>query len=114
MKAYTIPQQDNCANTDVFDKVIFVRKVRILKLTAKEPWFTLMYTGEKPIEFRKPSKWIQSRLYDKDGNAREYDQIEITNGYGKHRPVFIRKYEGFGTGYNNHYTFSDGSEITPA
>lgn len=88
-------------------------QVKVLKLTVKEPWFTLMAKGEKVIEFRTPSKWIKSRLYDKNGESRHYDYVSITNGYGKDRPAFLARYEGFGTGYNNEYVFSDGSRLTP-
>lgn len=99
------------------------KPIRVLRLSVKEPWFTLMVTGEKPekdMEFRKPGKWIESRLFEKSSLvsgvkdvAREYDFVEFTNGYGNHRPAALLKYEGFGTGYNNHYKYSNGAEITP-
>lgn len=63
---------------------------RTLKLNVKHRWFELMVTGQKNLEFRKPSDWIKSRLLNK-----EYDLIEIRSGYGKHRPYFIAKYKGY-------------------
>lgn len=41
-----------------------------------------------------------------------HDYVLIMNGYGCHLPCFIAKYEGFGTGYENNYTFSDGSTLS--
>ncbi len=92
----------------------WVKKNKVLVLAVTKQWFDLMVTGEKPLEFRKPTKFIKDRLFDKNGNTKHYDYILLNNGYGYHLPYFIAKYEGHGTGYNNHYIFSDGSEITPA
>ena len=66
-----------------------------LKLTLKKMPFQVMGTGEKNIEFRCPSKWIESRLFNKENNKRNYKFIEFTNGYGKSRPFFKAKYNGF-------------------
>lgn len=84
-----------------------------LTLVLKKQWFDLMVTGEKTMEYRKPSDWIKSRLYNKDGSVREYNFVKFILGYQRNAPYFICKYEGFGTGYNNTYNFSDGSQITP-
>ena len=80
-------------------------QLRVLRLTVKEPWFSLMLSGDKHMEFRNPSKWIKSRLYDKEGKPKKYDYVEIKNGYGRDRPVFLAKFDGFGTGYDGVYTF---------
>lgn len=69
--------------------------LKILKLTLSASPFEVMHTGEKQTEFRKPSRWIESRLYEKDGNFKEFDLIQFTHGYGTDRPVFIAKYLGF-------------------
>ena len=68
-----------------------------LKLTLKKIPFDVMVEGRKKLEFRKPSKWIESRLYDKKGNPRHYDFVEFRNGYGADRPYFIAEYNGFDT-----------------
>ena len=70
-------------------------KQRILHLSLKKEPFEVMVTGEKVIEFRIVSKWITSRLENKDGSPKEYDVIKFTNGYGKNRPSFVCIYEGF-------------------
>jgi hypothetical protein len=59
-----------------------------LTLALKKLPFDVMVTGEKSREYRKPSKWIKSRLY-KHGAKREYEFIKFVNGYGAHRPYFV-------------------------
>jgi hypothetical protein len=68
---------------------------KTLKLTLKAQPFELMQTYEKCNEFRKPSDWIKSRLYNKDGSMKNYDLVEFTNGYGSTRPRFTAYYCGF-------------------
>ena len=60
-----------------------------------------MVTGEKKEEFRKHSKWMYSRLYDRDWNEKEYDLIKFVNGYGKDKPYYVCKYAGFMECYMN-------------
>ena len=55
--------------------------MKILKLTLSKLPFDVTVTGEKTIEYRKPSKWILSRL-----KGKHYRKIWFTNGYGKTRP----------------------------
>lgn len=98
--------------TELFDIKTFLLQNKVLVLPVCKVWFDLMVTGEKTSEFRKPTKFIKDRLYNKDGSSKHYDYILINNGYGYHLPYFIAKYEGFGTGYNNQYTFSDGSTLS--
>ena len=66
---------------------------RILHLSLKREPFAVMITGEKVEEFRKPSKWIKSRLFDKNGCAKIYDYVKFVNGYGADKPYFICKFE---------------------
>lgn len=89
-------------------------KSNILLLTVQKRWFDLMVTSDKNMEFRKPSEWIKSRLYDSEGNARHYTHIKFINGYGGDKPYFVANFEGFGTGYDNTYRFSDGSKVIVA
>lgn len=63
---------------------------RILHLTLKKLPFDVMITGEKRIEYRGSSKWMLSRLEDKD-----YELIKFVNGYGNDKPYFFSKYEGW-------------------
>jgi hypothetical protein len=66
-----------------------------LRLTLKKAPFDVMVTGEKMEEFREPSRWIRSRLFNRDGTPRSYDFIEYTNGYGADRPRFTTNFVGF-------------------
>jgi len=82
-----------------------------LKLTLKKLPFEVMVTGEKKIEYRFPSKWIESRLFDKDNNNRYYKFIEFTNGYGKTRPYFKAIFNGFIISNNIDTIYSNGLKI---
>jgi hypothetical protein len=66
--------------------------VKTLYLNIKKQPFEVMFTGEKNREYRKPSKWIESRLFNKDGSVRNYDVVKVTLGYGNTKPHFIAKY----------------------
>jgi hypothetical protein len=77
--------------------------LRILYLTLKKPQFQVTFSGEKKSEFRRPSKWIESRLVNK-----EYDQIKFTNGYGSDKPFFICECLGWSFAKPNSHTYSNG------
>ena len=62
----------------------------ILHLTLKKQWFDLMVTGQKTIEYRRPSKWIKDRLVGK-----EYELVKFVNGYGDDKPYFLCEYKGY-------------------
>lgn len=85
--------------------------MRILHLTLKKAPFEVMYTREKPYEIRVKSKWINSRLFNKDGSKKHYDLVRYTNGYGKDKPYFIAEYKGFDNCNGINWTFSNGFHI---
>jgi hypothetical protein len=58
--------------------------MKILHLTLSKIPFDVMVTGEKTHEYRKPSKWILSRLIGK-----HYTHVKFTHGYGSDKPYFI-------------------------
>lgn len=76
-----------------------VHKVNVLPITLSALPFEVMVTGEKSLEFRKPGKndgkWIESRLYKKDGRKKLYDYVRFTHGYGRDKPYFVARYVGF-------------------
>lgn len=73
-----------------------LKKAKILHLTLKRPPFDVMKTGEKPIEFRKPTEWLLSRLYNlKNNKVKEYDFICFKNGYNMDSEFFYTIYSGF-------------------
>jgi len=82
--------------------------MKILKLTLSKLPFEVMKTGEKQIEYRKPSEWIKSRLIGKN-----YDSVEFVNGYGKDKPRFTTKFLGFDVANESeNLTFSNGLSFT--
>lgn len=70
--------------------------MKTLHLTVTAQPFEVMVTGEKYLEFRKPTQWIKQRMYHKDGTPKTYDVVKITNGYNRDRPNFIAKFICFG------------------
>ena len=88
-------------------------KLKILHLSLKKEPFEVMVTGEKNQEFRKPTKWILSRLYNKDGTPKHYDVVKFTNGYGKDKPQFVCEYKGLEelSGNVGIYKYSNGFEV---
>ena len=92
--------------------------MKILKLTLRKIWFDMIASGEKTEEYREIKKfWLQrfTETYPgppemvcvmKDGTRfefdfiSEFDQVEFTNGYGKHRPKITLECKGIhiGTG----------------
>ena len=65
-------------------------KMKILYLTLHKKAFEAVLSGGKQKEYRKPSKWILSRLKGKG-----YDRIRFTNGYGRNRPFIEVSYRGW-------------------
>lgn len=101
--------RNNVGKKLTFESVAAFRKCfKVLFLSLQHEPFNVMVTGEKDFECREPTKFIIDRLMDKLGNAKEYDYVLFTNGYGYHLPWFICEFEGFGTGYDNSYKFSTG------
>jgi hypothetical protein len=103
-----------------------MEKEQVLRLTLsgtthKGPGpYQVMESGEKKEGFRRPSPWLLSRLYKRDGpkdalgkrtlgSLRRYDRIEFTNGYHPASPRFSTVYGGFRivTGPEEH-TYSNG------
>ena len=86
----------------------------VLRLTLHKAAFDVMVTGEKTYEYRKPSKWIMSRLVDKKTGAfNHYDLVEFVNGYGSDKPMFwaefLRAEKMIGEPYRLMY--SNGLEV---
>ena len=83
-----------------------------LKLTLSKAPFEVMVTGEKQIEYRRVSKWIESRLFDKKQVLRPYEYVEFTNGYGADKPWFRVKFNGLVISDTIDVTFSNGLRVT--
>jgi hypothetical protein len=70
-----------------------------------------MVTGEKNFEYRDITKWINSRLFNKDNTTKHYDYVKFTLGYGADKPFFICGYKGFKKVVNVHKIYSTGFEV---
>lgn len=87
--------------------------MKTLNLTLSKKPFEVMASGEKLIEFRKPSKWIQSRLLTKEELRKDYDVVKFVNGYGKDKPFFTALFLGFDTAREDSVqTYSNGLKVT--
>lgn len=61
--------------------------MKALLLTLRAWPFETMPLGYKDREYRKPSKWIRSRLIDtKTKKPKKYDVVVFRNGYNKTDP----------------------------
>lgn len=76
-----------------------------LHITLIKRWFDLTDSGEKTEEYRELTEYWQTRLMDYDIVSRnnsasyrnyqsfkQFDNVVATNGYGKHRPSWNRKW----------------------
>jgi hypothetical protein len=63
---------------------------KTLFLVVYKHWFDLMLSGIKKFEYRKRSRWILSRIENKN-----YDCIKFSNGYGMDKRFFLCEYKGF-------------------
>lgn len=79
---------------------------KTLYLTLKKPQFEVTSSGEKNIEYRRPSDWIKSRLVGKS-----YDLIKFTNGYGADKPYFICEFLGWSLAEPGVHKYSNGLEV---
>jgi hypothetical protein len=71
-----------------------------------------MLSGEKKAEYRKPTDWIKSRLFNKDGSLKSINTVEFTNGYGNHLPKFEVSFEGILIADKHEtITFSNGLKV---
>jgi len=62
-----------------------------LKLVLTDQWYDITGTNQKMMELRENSKYIRSRLLNKDGTFRHYDFIELQKAYRKNAEKKIYK-----------------------
>lgn len=60
---------------------------RILTLVLSAMAFEATGKPDKMFELRNYSEWIKSRLFNKDGNTREYDEVHLINTYKKNAEI---------------------------
>jgi len=66
----------------------------VLLLNLKSEPFKVMVTGEKKIEYREVGQWINSRLFDKNGNQKKCDYVKFILGYSGKNPFFYAPFLG--------------------
>ena len=66
-------------------------KSSILFLNLYDKAFNVMFTGEKNREYRKPSRWMDSRIYNKDGSLKKKKYAHFTLGYNGKNPYFLAR-----------------------
>jgi len=65
----------------------------LIMILKKEP-YQVMVSGEKKVEYRDKTPYWTSRLFNKDGTAKEFRYVEFSNGYRKNRPQFKVEFKG--------------------
>lgn len=58
-------------------------KQKILHLTLMKKWFIEILEGRKVEEYRDIKPYWTKRLFDSNGNVKDYDVIIFRNGYAK-------------------------------
>jgi hypothetical protein len=82
---------------------------RILHLVLKGTAFEVTGTPEKMFEIRHNSQWMQSRLFNKDGTARIYDEVHLVHGYSRFAPKKVFQFGGVNVIEDvKNYSFSNG------
>jgi len=80
--------------------------MKFLYLPLKREPFEVTLSGEKKIEYRRKSIWIESRIINK-----KYDAIKFTLGYGKEKPWMLVQYLGWEEVKSNTFSFSNGLKV---
>ena len=62
---------------------------RILHLTLKKHWFDAILFEFKDHEYRQAKPHWNSRLLDKHGRTKQFDEVHFANGYGKEKPFMV-------------------------
>lgn len=65
-----------------------------LKIIIKGEYFDMIKSGEKKIEYREVTPFWTSRLFDKEGKKRSYDNVLFINGYNKDARRLTTEFKG--------------------
>lgn len=69
----------------------------ILHLTVKKKWFDMIASGWKTEEYREMKPYWKKRLQIAGTHPpvfKNFDLVEITNGYGKNKPKLVIECRG--------------------
>jgi hypothetical protein len=70
-------------------------RMKNLNLVLKDKYYRMTGEPGKMYELRKPTKWILSRLLNKDGSRKTYWEVELCSGYRKNREKKLRDFRGW-------------------
>ena len=70
--------------------------MKILHLPLKKKWFDMIYSGEKPEEYREIKPYWDGRLF-----KHQFTHIKFRNGYSSKDPSFIIELKGISKGMPN-------------
>lgn len=69
-------------------------KSKVLHLTLMKKWFDEILEGTKKTEYREIKPFWTKRLFDEEGNVKDYDYILFKNGYSKDCPKMKVEFKG--------------------
>ena len=84
---------------------------RTLQLNLRAQPFEVMLTGEKQVEYRLIKKWMNTRLFHKDGSPKQFDEVRFTLAYGARQPYFNCKFRGLKKVRNVSKKYTNGLEV---
>lgn len=77
--------------------------MEVLTIVIKAGWFDKLASGQTKIERRNITPFWTSRLYDKKGKERHYDEVLFINGYNKKSRQLLTEFKGFTIKGDNYY-----------
>lgn len=72
--------------------------MKILNLTLHAFWFNEILEGRKRNEYRDITPFWRSRLFNRDGCAKEFKAVLFQNGYATDAPWLLIEFEGITEG----------------
>ncbi len=71
-----------------------VKGMTTLHLTLKKRWYDMIYSGQKPEEYREIKPYWSRRLT----SGKKFDKVQFKNGYRKDSPSFTMELKEITTG----------------
>lgn len=62
--------------------------MKTLHLVLKAKWYNMIESGEKFEEYREIKPYWDIRLFDNNGNLKEFDMVDFSYGYTKKHMAF--------------------------
>jgi len=68
--------------------------MKILTLRICNKWFQKILDWKLTYELKEIKPYWISRLFEKDGNLKNYDKISVKNGYSSISPEVVIEFDG--------------------